>query len=145
MTEEGVIKEIMGNKARILVQRSSSCGSCEHKSSCLTISSNKDVEIEAVNTVGGKIGDRVQVSMETASFLKITTLVYLFPVINLLAGSIAGLKLGQHYSYNPELCSLLSGAALFILTFLIIKKVAGRMGKEKKYMPEITKLLTKNV
>ena len=53
------------------------------------------------------------------------------------------LKIGQHLSYNQELCSLLSGALFFIITFIIIKKIANRMGQQKKYMPEITKILHK--
>ncbi len=145
MTEEGTIKKIISNKASVLVHRSSMCESCDQKAECGTITSNKDVEIEALNTAGGKIGDRVIVSMPTSSFLKITSLVYLFPVISLIAGSIAGLKLGQHYSYDPEMSSLLSGVILFVITFLIIKKIASRMGTQKKYMPEITKLLPRIV
>ena len=73
MNEEGVVKSIIGKKARVLARRSTMCESCDHKTSCMTITSNKDVEIEALNTAEARIGDRVMVSMETSSILKITT------------------------------------------------------------------------
>ena len=144
MSEEGTVRKISGEKATVLSRRSAMCESCGQKSACNTVTDNKDVEIEAVNTADAKVGDRVQVSIESSSLIKITTLVYLLPVIGLIIGIITGDKFAIKYSYDPELTSFLAGVFAFIFTFFIIKVIANRLGTQKKYQPEITKILRKS-
>lgn len=142
ITEEGNITKIIGNKAWVIVKRSSMCDSCGHRKGCISMANSTDMEIEALNTASGKIGDRVIVSLKSSSLLKIALLVYIAPVISLLLGVFIGIEFGNHFSYNPEICSLLFGAFTFIATFIIIKIIGNRMGNERKYIPEVTDILS---
>lgn len=57
---------------------------------------------EVINEIGAKIGDRIMLAVETASLLKATFLLYVFPILCMLAGSVLGavlavpLGLGRH-------------------------------------------------
>ncbi len=143
INEEGTIKKIIGDKAVVHARRGSMCESCGQKKACGSLANTDDVEIEAINTANAKIGDRVYVSIRPASLLKITTLVYLIPVISLIIGIIIGNKIGLAYSFDPELSSFVAGIILFIITFLFIKIIANRISNQTQYMPEITKILVK--
>lgn len=144
MNEEGCITKVIGNKAWVLAQRNSMCESCDHKASCTPMGGDKRIEIEALNTANAKIGDRVVVSLNTSSFMKIAFLVYMLPLISLIIGVVTGLNFGRHYGYNEELSSLLTGLSFFAVTFLVIKRISKKMSNQRKYMPEITKII-KNI
>lgn len=141
MTEEGKITKIQGDKAWILIQRTTMCDSCSSSGMCNTIGGGKYMEVMAFNTAKGIIDDMVILSMVTSSLYKITFLVYLLPVLALLAGAIAGIRLGTLLSYDPELTSLCLALFSLITTFLLVRIIGKRMSNNKKYLPEVIKII----
>ena len=107
----------------------------------MALGGGKDIEVETLNTVDGKVGDRVLLIASSSNILRIAFLVYMVPLINLIIGVFLGLELGSHLSLDTELCSLSVGVLFFAFTFLIIRRISNRMGKEGKYLPKITKIL----
>jgi sigma-E factor negative regulatory protein RseC len=101
------------------------------------------METEAINSIGGKVGDRVLVKISTKSLWKISFVLYMIPVIFLISGAMVGLKIGEKYfpSLDPELCSLLSSLLACALSFFIVRIFSKQVGENKDYMPEIVKVV----
>ncbi len=140
-TEEGTITKVAGHKAWVRVRRSSMCENCSSKGICTTIGGGESMESEALNTANGSVGDRVLLRIPQKSLLKISFVFYMVPVIFLIAGIIAGMKIGKTYFPDPELISMLSGIAACAASFIIIKIFAHRVRKNRDYMPEIVKII----
>ena len=45
------------------------------------------MEVDAVNSVGAQVGDRIMLYFETGSLLKATFLLYIFPILCMLLGA----------------------------------------------------------
>jgi sigma-E factor negative regulatory protein RseC len=142
MLEEGTITRTNDNYAWVRIGRSAMCDHCGSKSACRTFSGGRIMEAEARNEVGGQVGDRVLLKMDNSSFLRITFLVYLVPVLALIAGALVGIGLAAEYSINPEMSSLVFGISAFVLSFSIIHRFGKNVKKKQKYMPAIVKILS---
>jgi sigma-E factor negative regulatory protein RseC len=140
-TEEGTITKVSGDKAWVKIRRSSMCEHCGSQSVCSSLSGGETMETEALNTSNGQVGDRVLIKIPTKSLVKISFIFYMIPVIFLVAGLLAGLKLGEQYFFDPELGSFLTGITACGVSFIIIKLFANRVKKNKDYTPEIIKII----
>jgi sigma-E factor negative regulatory protein RseC len=140
-TEEGTITKVAEDKAWVRVRRSAMCDVCNNKSACHIIGSSETMEAETLNTVNGKEGDRVLIKIPSKSLWKISFILYMIPVIFLIAGIIFGMKLAKNYSMEPELGALLLGVVGCILSFFPIKLFAKQVRKNKEYTPEIIKII----
>lgn len=96
--------------------------------------------MEALNDIGARVGDRIVLYYETGSFLKATFLLYLFPVLCLLAGAIGGFLTASRYRLDTSLMSAAGGFACLVLSFLIVRQKAQQMGKQSAYRPKIIKI-----
>jgi sigma-E factor negative regulatory protein RseC len=140
-TEEGTITKVSEDKARVRVRRSSMCDACKSRSACSIIGGGETMEAEALNTANARVGDRVLLNIPSKSLWKISFILYMLPVIFLIAGVIIGMKLAKNYSLEPELGALLLGIVGCIVSFLLIKLFAKHIRKNKEYIPEIIKIL----
>jgi sigma-E factor negative regulatory protein RseC len=142
VVEEGTITKVYDSKALVQVGKSSMCEGCQSRSLCKNLGGGKTMEAEAKNSAGGKVGDRVLLKIETSLFLRITFIVYIIPVLALIAGAIIGVKCGPQYSFNPELASVVLSVSAFIIAFMIIYVIGKRTKGKQGYMPEIVKILS---
>ena len=116
--EEGIITKVEGNIAWVKVRRTS-------------------MEAQVYNPVNGKEGDRVEFMISTSSLLTITSLLYIFPLIFLMAGSISGYM----FFKPPEFYALILGLSGFFISYLIIRFISERMAGHRKFTPEIIRIL----
>ena len=141
-SEQGTIIKTNGNNAWVRVKRSTMCECCKSRSSCETLGGGGDMEAEALNTAGGKVGDRVLLRISSKSLLKISFIFYMTPVLALIIGAVIGNKIGEKLSLNPELCSLLLGIVTCAISFVFIKMFSKHHRNNREYMPEIIKILS---
>src|SRR5271169_6202384 len=122
MEEIGVVKEIKGIKAIIIVPKQGSCESCPGTSLCETLGAGEAV-MEAYNHVEARVGDTVRVGFKSSNYLKGTIIVYGIPALMLLAGAVLGKAYLSRFfpTADPELVSAAAGFGLFAVTFLILK------------------------
>ena len=101
------------------------------------------METEALNTIGGRVGDRILLKISSKSLWKISFILYMIPVIFLVSGAIVGQKIGEKYfpSLGPDLCSVLSSILACALSYLIVRIFAKRVRGNRNYMPEIVKII----
>jgi sigma-E factor negative regulatory protein RseC len=81
-------------------------------------------------------------SFETASLLKATFLIYVFPIIFLIAGAALGQALASSAAFSSSALSVILGFAFFFSALFIIKACANKMAKKNTYQPKITKIIT---
>jgi len=101
----------------------------------------QEMEVKVLNPAGAREGDRIVLSFETSSLLKATFLIYVFPIIFLIAGAALGQMLAPLMVFNPSALAALLGFAFFFIALFIIKTRANKMAKQNAYQPKITKII----
>jgi len=141
-TEEGIVtKTVPGmGTAWVKTLRTDACESCTAKGACNMMGGGKEMEVEAVNKIGAKADDRVVIAFESASLLKVSFLIYLFPVICMIAGALIGQKLSLKYDLNESLFSAGAAFIFFVAAFLFVRIKGNRMAKKDTYRPSIVKI-----
>ncbi len=135
--EEGIITRTEGDIAWVKVRRSSMCEVCNSRNVCNTLSEQNTMEAQVLNPVNGKEGDHVEFMISTSSLLKITGLLYIFPVLFLLAGAISG-----YMFFNPpEFFALTLGLASFFFSYILIRLISNKVTQDKRFTPKIVRIL----
>ncbi|MEW6079400.1 MAG: SoxR reducing system RseC family protein [Thermodesulfobacteriota bacterium] len=140
-TEEGHVIKTDKGIAWIRVSRSAACESCQSRNACHSLGGGeKDLTVAAVNPVGAREGDRVVIEFSTASLMKGTFLIYLFPILCLLAGAGLGVRLSPLLGWDESALSALSGLGAFVLAIILVVVLGNRLGKKDAYKPKIIRV-----
>lgn len=137
VTENGIVIKADQNTAWVKTIRSSSCEGCASKESC---ESAKEGQVEAINAVGAQSGDAVVVGFDTGAFVKISMLLYLFPVFSMIAGAIIGTHIAPVYGFDDTNCTAAFSFSFLALSFLLIRLVSSRMSGNTRYQARIIKI-----
>ncbi len=140
-TEEGIVIKLGDSTAWVKTTRLSACKGCASRGSCQTNEQGKEMEVEVTNPVGAKIGDRIVLYFETSSLLKAAFLLYVFPVVCMLAGAALGHWLSLKHQLNPSLGSAAAGFLCLALSFILVKIRGDRLAREDSYKPRIIRIL----
>jgi sigma-E factor negative regulatory protein RseC len=139
-TEKGIVTKTGLGTAWVKTLQSEACEGC---SSCGTCGAQRpDTEVEVINEVGAKVGDRILIDFKTSAFLKVTFLLYIFPIICLTLGAMFGLQVAADYDYDESVCSAVLGFAAFFASVAVIRVAGRKMAANKRYRPQITKVLS---
>lgn len=112
MQQTGIVKETKHGVASVMITRSSACG--ESCASC-GLCPGQTAVVEAQNGVNAAAGDTVIIDMPDKKVLGAAFLVYIVPLIFLIAGYFLGGVI-----FKTEAMSIVSGLFLMALSFLII-------------------------
>ncbi len=138
-TEKGIVTRTGLGTAWVKTLQSEACEGC---SSCGTCGAQRpDSEVEVINEVGARVGDRILIDFKTSAFLKVTFMLYIFPIICLTLGAMLGLQVAADYGYDESACSALLGFAGFFISVFIIRAAGRKMATHRNYRPQITKVL----
>ena len=137
---EAVVVKIEHAVAYVQAERKSSCSGCSESSCGTSVLANffgqKAPLYRASNEVGAKVGDRVVVGMNESALFKGTLLLYLFPLLLLFVGAVAGSALAvtadvkDGYSVAGAFIGLVAG-------FLGLKFLSSKMGLGRQFQPVI--------
>lgn len=140
MKQNGIIISINKDRAKVMLQRQTSCGDCK---ACKLGRDDVHIEIDAINSVNAKIGDHVEIDMEHQSFLTAAFIVYALPLFALIGGILTGnavLSKAGMIEYK-DIGSGLFGLLLTAITFFVIKFKEKSFSSNKKFVPTITGIL----
>ncbi len=145
--EEGIViaqKDGAPGLALVKTVRSGACESCAARHSCNVDRNSQEMEVAAVNLAGAAPGDRVCIQVATGPLLKVTFLTYLFPIICMLIGGLAGNRwaLANSAGHESAIAALGAGAA-FVTSFFLVKLIAKKMEKDTRYQPKITRIISR--
>ena len=134
----GEVVEVRGNTARVKIDGKKACAHC---GVCTRISDN-EMTVEAYADEPVKKGDRVVLVMGNGMILKSAFIVYMVPLIALIAGYYLGKELMGllNYGGKSELFPALSGFFLLFLSFMAIRWFDRRKRDDKQYRVSIKKI-----
>ena len=142
MNQQGFIVEIVDDRtAKMRMQRHSACSSC---GKCAKLSSDtQDLVVEVDNQIGAKVGDHVEVSMETVKVMKATMLAYVMPLIFLILGTAVSFFVLNAISFKGplEVISGLCGLLCTLLSYLYLKKNDQKYRDSREYIPVIVRIV----
>lgn len=137
---EAVVVKIEHDVAYVQAERKSSCSGCSESSCGTSVLANffgqRTPLYRASNEVGAKVGDRVVVGLDESALFKGTLLLYLFPLLLLFAGAVAGSALAVSAAVEDGY----SAAGAFIglaAGFLGLKLLSAKMGMGRRFQPVI--------
>lgn len=137
MKQCGVVVSTKGDKAKVSLQRHSACGDCK---GCRWGDDDMKMEIEVVNSINAKAGDRVEVNMENQNVLAAAFIAYMIPLITLIGGVVLGSfildKIGL-VQYK-EIGSGIIGLVLTAISYIIIKSKESSFKTNKSFAAVIT-------
>jgi len=141
-TEEGIVTELHSSTACVKTKRTSACESCASKTACGTLGGGKEMEVQVINPIGAKVGDRVVICFKTESLIRVSFLLYIFPIVSMILGAAIGHKLAPIVSVNRSGFSAVFGFIFLFFSFVIIKYAGDKLAKKDKYRPKIIRILT---
>jgi sigma-E factor negative regulatory protein RseC len=144
-TEEGVVFKMGASGAGtawVKTTRSSACESCSSRDTCHGEGGGKEMEmeVEAINTADARVGDRIVLNIRTASLLKATFLLYVFPILAMIAGAVLGQAVAVMRDADPSGLSALFGFLFFGWRSSSFASPAGTSPK----MPAINRKLSRS-
>jgi sigma-E factor negative regulatory protein RseC len=141
-TEEGIVTKVYSSTAWVKCSKSAACETCKAKAFCDTMGGgDDDVEVEAINAARAKVNDRVFISFETSSLLKVSFLVYMVPVLFLILGVVIGDKIARIFNYDQSIFSIVVGFLFLFAAFFFVKAKGNKMSKKDEYKPKIIRIL----
>ena len=111
MEEKGKVVKIDNGVALVEMERTSACGRC---GICLQSSGDKPI-LYVKDSLGARPGDDVLVSVDSKQILKAAFLIYLFPLV----GLIAGYFLGRTVLGTERTGIIFAGLGFFTTLFLL--------------------------
>jgi len=144
-TEQGIVIKTDTGTAWVKTVKSGSCAGCSARRSCNAMGGDNEMEVNAINEAGAKLGDRIVLSFKTSSLLKASFLLYVFPILLLIIGAAIGQEIAPKFDFSPSGFSAIIGFAFFFAALLIIKTTANKLAKKNDYRPKIIKILNSNV
>lgn len=141
MNQRGYVIELVdGTTAKIKMQKHSACAAC---GKCASSTDKKDIIVEVDNNIGAKVGDYVEVNMDSVNVIKAAAIVYIVPLIALLGGTIVSYGVFNFIDIgmNKEVLSGFIGIVLTIISYLLIKSKDRKFRESRNYIPIITKVI----
>jgi sigma-E factor negative regulatory protein RseC len=140
--ETGTVVEIRGDLALVRTERGSACEGCGSAGFCHLSEENDECTVEAENLCHAQTGQKVRVAVPTASFLKGTFFLYLFPLIGLFAGMTAGVFFSKlYFKGSEELFAALGSLLGLFLFFLLQRLINKRFEQDRRYLPVVVEVL----
>ncbi len=140
-TEKGIVTKVGSTTAWVTTTKTGACGSCAARSSCTVLGGGKEMEVEAINVAGAKVGQNVVLSFATSPLLKATFLLYVLPILFLLAGALIGEKIAPIFNFDESTLSIITGLLFFGLAIVFVKLKGNKLAKKDAYRPKIIKII----
>jgi len=142
-TEKGIVTKIDSTTAWVKTTKTHACEACAARASCNVMGGGKEMEVQASNHAGAKVGEKVVISFETSPLLKATFMLYVLPILFLMAGAFIGTKLAHFFNLDASALSVITGFLFFGLIVMFVRSKGNQMAKKDEYRPKVIKILNK--
>lgn len=126
----------------ILCRKSTFCNGCAAMGLCHAGDDGRSMVVETHNVLGAVVGDKVRLASRAGKFLLASFLLYVVPLLALIAGAVLGELVGAFYALriDPNLLAAIFGLAFMVGSFFIIR-IGSRAIPRGIFMPEIIEIL----
>ncbi|MBW2303010.1 MAG: SoxR reducing system RseC family protein [Deltaproteobacteria bacterium] len=139
--ERGRVEQADERNIFVRIQQSSHCATCQSRDQCHTLE-NREMQVKVPNTLQAKEGDLVEIAVPTRALLKLSLIVYLGPILMLLAGAFLGNYWAQTASRDVTLPSVIGGLSAMGISFLGLKWMDRRIRGKMEYSPRLLRIVT---
>ena len=140
-TECGIIVEIRARMALVEASAGEACAACSSRGSCSLIGGESKRRLWMENRAGGRKGDTIEFAIAPGAVVRMSLLLYAFPVVALIAGMFAGMALAPRLGLDADLAAALFGAGGFALSFGIVKAISAILARGKSFQPVMIRVL----
>ena len=95
------------------------------------------------NNLKAEAGDCVQLSVPVRSLMKLSLLVYFFPIVALMVGAITAGAWAESFHMDATLASILGGGIAMGGTFFVLKRLDKRSASRDAYQPRMMRILSR--
>ena len=139
-TEQATVTVVSEAGTWVEATPSAACESCASRGACHAVGREKN-SVKVINRMDARVGDTVVITLETGSMLKALFLLYMVPILALLAGACIGnWVFAPLWDLNPSLAAALAGFGAFFAALWVVKQRAGRMQAQEAYQPKIIRI-----
>jgi len=139
-TEQATVTVVSPAGTWVEATPSAACEGCASRGSCHAVGKERN-SVQVINRLDARVGDTVVITFATGSLLKALFLLYIVPIIALLAGACAGnWVLAPYLDRNPSIVAAISAFVFFFAALWLAKFKAGEMEKKEAYRPKITRI-----
>lgn len=129
--------------ARVEAARNSACAQCSSRSNCSQgvlsqWSRGRTVEIEVLNPANLALspGQQVLIGLEEGGLMRASLLLYLVPLLMLVAGALVASVLGA-----SEAVQILAAAFMLLAGFVAVRFFTRKTAELSRYQPVLLKIL----
>ena len=145
MARTGLVISTHGTRAQVMTNRRGPCADCAEEGACaLTIGGQPATTpdlVEANNPIRARPGDTVELDLVGHTELRVSLLVWIVPLVGLIAGAIAGAALHDTLSLGQDPAAML-GATLGIFgAYALLMAIDRRSKHDQRLVPEIQKIV----
>lgn len=145
MTETATVVDYQNGIATVKCQSKTSCGNCQAKANCggsvlSELGQLTGKQGEHLFTITSSIpliqGQKILVGLDEKSLLYSALLVYILPLITLLATAV----ISSLFTTNESVIALLT-LTMTLLSFLVVRYLGEKLKKHHHYQPKLLKIL----
>lgn len=136
----GIVQSVDGELATVAVSKRGACDGCTDKHLCFGVGNEKPDIISAINPINATKGQMVEIAMPEGVFLKTAFLIYLLPIICLIAGAFI---LPEFTTIVDQDLTAVIGSVIGLslsATFIILYDKKAR--HNPRYVPRILSVVT---
>jgi len=140
--EKARVIEKENGKSRVRIIRSSACSKCDEK--CVLSEQSHEVEEMDVlvnDPIGAEVGSMVELEMGSKPILFSAFMVYLLPLVAIIAGYFAGSSMLGFLAPGSEAAGIIGSVIGFFLSFLLLKLFDKKAGSKSYFHPKIRRVI----
>ncbi len=141
MFETGVVVALKGRMAQVRTLQQDACTGCSAKGACHSMGGGKERQVMALNEAQASTGDQVVLAIPRQGVVGASFLVYLMPVLALIAGALLGQRLGPGWGLGPEGGAIIGAGVLFAAAWLTLRFIDRAMGRKSAFQVRVLKVL----
>ncbi len=127
--------------AQVATERKGSCDGCGPGHNCHSCLSSSKIVTHVLNKAGAKAGDLVTVSLDSNMILKNAAVLYLLPIVGLVASALLGAGLSVDWGVSETGAAIGFGVAGLCLGFFIAVFISKRMSVDNRMTPIISRII----
>ena len=136
---QGSVIAINGNRATVKLSDGGGCGNCPSRDKCRD-TGHMQMEVPIPPHIKLNVNDRVLLTFSDSPVAAMALLVYLLPLICLIAGAAIGNRLDDMYGTTSPIYALLVAAACFaapLLAFRLFRRKINGCGRHHPQLLEV--------
>ena len=140
LIESATVLSSSGSRALVKTHRGEICSSCGAAGACHALGGGKEMQVEVLNYIQAKAGDRVELALPESSLVRASVITYLIPLVFVICGAVLGHLAAGPLGWSANgTAVVLSGLGL-LLAVPIVVFLNNKLSTKEEYIPRIVSI-----